>query len=186
MGNFYANVTLLGADADRVAEQLEAKQRRAYISSRNEAVVVFDEAGDNQDGSHVELASALSAALSCPAIAVMNHDDDILFVHAFDAGRPLGEYNSDPEYFDDIDERDDGRPAGSSPALDGAALAQLVGRPDAAQHVDDLLRGDRVFEVDRHHALVAALGLPAGAVGVGFRSIAQGDAPAGGAELRLI
>ena len=103
MGSFYTNVTLVGVDAAPVLDWLDGQGRQAYVAIVGPDLVVYDAAGESQDGSHATLAAELSTIFATKALAALNHDDDILFLQAFDQGTLVGEYNSQPDYFDDGD-----------------------------------------------------------------------------------
>src|SRR5215469_9709716 len=101
MGHFYVNYTLRGPDQKSVAAVLAG--RSAIVSPiQDNCVVVFDKESEEQDNKIIaELASWLSGQLSCPLLAVMNHDDDVLWYQLYLNGELVDEYNSTPGYFDD-------------------------------------------------------------------------------------
>ncbi len=176
MGSFYTNVTLVGVDAAPVLDWLDGQGRQAYVAIVGPDLVVYDAAGESQDGSHATLAAELSTIFATKALAALNHDDDILFLQAFDQGTLVGEYNSQPDYFDDGDAEG---PGGSDPgSLDGATLVALFGTGDA-EALQALLDGDAVFASDQHVAVVEHLGLPLAAAGFGYTYIANGEHPEG-------
>jgi len=62
--------------------------------------MVFDAICDDQDPDKVErFAPALSKALSCIALAVWNHDDDVLWYALVENGSVVDPYDSNPSYF---------------------------------------------------------------------------------------
>lgn len=179
MGNFYTNITLRGPDQNDVLQILKQQSRSAYISpSVNGYTVVFDEQCEDQDTSVLEsLALELSKQLSCLALAILNHDDDILLYKLYDSGSLIDEYNSSPGYFDP-----DAEP--SSPVGGNAnKLCAILGKDQKAAEVGDILckssyeDNGYVFEIERHQDLVEALRLPAFSVGLGYRYIEQGEIP---------
>ena len=87
VGNFYTNVTLVGAPREVLLPALDSAGRRAAVLFVGKFAVVYDEQADTQDGSNEQLAASLSSTLRCPAIAVTNHDDDILMIDCFEEGR---------------------------------------------------------------------------------------------------
>ena len=177
MGSFYTNVTLVGVDAAPVLEWLATQSRRAFVAIVGPDLVVYDEAGESQDGSHAALAAELSTIFATSALAALNHDDDILFLQAFDQGALVGEYNSQPDYFGDDGDADG--PGGSDPgSLDGATLVTLFGRGDAAA-VQAVLDEDAVFASEQHLAVVEQLGLPLAAAGFGYTYVSNGEHPDG-------
>src|SRR5688572_11505292 len=101
MGSFYTNITLGTTDIDRVEAAMRQARRAALIAPPDEkCTVVFDEASEKQDIEILgALAMHLSRACSCPALAVLNHDDDVLVYLLYDAGELVDEYNSAPSYF---------------------------------------------------------------------------------------
>src|SRR5687767_2803823 len=100
MGNFYTNITLKGAAQEAVVGAVAG--RTCYVSRELDGcVIVADERCDEQLTPELSaLAQQLSSDLAVPAVAAMNHDDDVLWLHFFDRGSPLGEeYVSAPGYF---------------------------------------------------------------------------------------
>lgn len=63
-------------------------------------VSVYDEAGEDQSGSHQELARAASLALKTWTLSMLVHDSDVLEVHLFHAGREVDAYCNRPDYFE--------------------------------------------------------------------------------------
>jgi hypothetical protein len=185
MGNFYVNYTLRGPSPEAVAKAL--KGRPAIVTPvSEECVVAFDEESDTQDQQVItELAAGLSQQLKCVVLAVMNHDDDILWYQLYVNGELDDEYNSSPEYFGDADEGEG--PTGG----DAGKLCAAFDSGDAAE-VERVLRksGDEegyVFEVMRHADLAQALGISAFGVGASFGYITDaGELPEGLEEEDLI
>ena len=100
MGNFYTNYTLRGPSQQAVAAAL-AGRKATVTPPHSGCVVAFDEASDDQDQERiVELAARLSSELRCPVLAVLNHDDDILWYQLYESGKQTDEYDSSPGYFD--------------------------------------------------------------------------------------
>jgi hypothetical protein len=100
MGNFYTNYTLRGVTQEAVAGAL-AGRACVVTPSVHQTVVVFDEESDDQDQAVIaSLAAELSGALHCPVLAVLNHDDDILWYQLYADGELRDEYDSSPGYFD--------------------------------------------------------------------------------------
>ena len=143
-------------------------------------VVVFDKESDEQNQEIIaELASRLSGTLQCPLLAVLNHDDDILWYQLYLNGGLVDEYNSAPGYFETEDEE----AAGAGPeGGDAGKLCRAFGS-NATAEVERILRKPSaeddgyVFAVERHGDLAAALGIPAFGVGAGFETIAGGELP---------
>jgi len=177
MGSFYTNVTLRTADRDAVRGHLGAAGRSAYISPVVAgAVVVFDRACEEQDPDELNVLTALlSERCGCPALAVMIHDDDILWYGLYEAGSLVDEYTSAPDYF----------AGGGAPPTGGNAtrLCAAFARPGVEAELHGILHRSRdapdayTFETDRHAAVVQALGLPSAAVGTGFNYLEGGELP---------
>jgi hypothetical protein len=86
MGNFYTNYTLRGPSQQAVAAALAG--RAAFVTpAHNGSVVVFDEKSESQDlGAIAEFAARLSREFDCPVLALLNHDDDILWYQLYLSG----------------------------------------------------------------------------------------------------
>ena len=175
MGNSYTNLTLRGPDPSAVAEAL--KGRSAFITPKqNNCVVVLDEESDAQDLDALSrLAQDLSSKLSCPTLAVMNHDDDVLLYALYDNGVLVDEYNSSPDYFEDGPSR--------PPESGDAETLCIHFKAENRDAVEQILRRPQgtedgyIFAVERHQDLIAALGLPSIAAGLGYRYAREGDFP---------
>ena len=186
MGAFYTNITLRGPDREQVAQCLKQMKRTAYVSPTADGfTVVYDKETENQDDADLMgLASQLSAAFECPALAVLVHDSDVLAYWLFEEGTLADEYNSAPGYFEGLART---HPAGGNPEKLCAAFAAH----DAVESVADIFRavrsrgvgGDRsegyVFVEDLHQDLTQALGMPSFAVSTGYRYLETGDRPQG-------
>ncbi len=182
VGNFYGNVTLLGAELDAVQA---VSPRPAFLLVDGDSVVVFAEADD--DGAP-RSGQELSAALGCVAVSVAVHDDDIFFFEVHDKGEsalsgavpdPSAYFGFDAAMHADLDPSmieglEIPGPTDSTNSPDAAALVVAVGRGDV-EAVRDALERDFVFATERHEAITSALGLPRGAVGWGFRYLSSDD-----------
>jgi hypothetical protein len=177
MGNFYTNYTLRGPRQQAVAVQLSG--RSAIVTpAQNSCVVVFDEQSDDQDSAIItQLGTQLSRELRCPVLAVLNHDDAILWYQLFQQGELTDDYNSSPGYFDPS--------AGPTGPVGGDAI-KLCAAFEAgdALAVEGVLRKSR--DRQQGYRFVAALGLSAFAVGAGYRYVSGGELPNGLAEDDLI
>ncbi|MDJ0942032.1 MAG: hypothetical protein QNJ30_01090 [Kiloniellales bacterium] len=195
MGNFYVNVTLKGPGRDRIAAWLAEAGFDAYLSQTVGGLTTVCEAGcDSQDDDHIRaFAAKLSEQLGCPALAVLNHDDDLLWYGLYAAGVLDHEYNSAPDFFegeclgldDDLDLDDDGVsiPEGG----DAQALCAAFGPAADPAEVEAILRAlddetGYVFAFERHEALAKALGLPDFTVCCGYRDLERGCFPRGYGE----
>ncbi len=190
MGNFYANVTLVGVRPERVAAELELARQEAYLYAQGGDVVVFPPVGDEVE--LPALAGLLAGRLRVPALAVMVVDSDALLLVAYDAfGELRDRYANAPGYFGD--EETDGLPLGSDgmplpTGGDAALLVALTARGDEAA-VEAALRREwesYTFAEELHQALLEELGLPLAAVGADYGLIASGQRPAGDGDWRHV
>jgi hypothetical protein len=177
MGNFYTNIALREKDAAAVIVSLVEMNRRAYVSATTLGTIVFDERCDTQDLDELERLARELSRRHGPALAVCNHDDDVLWYALADGGRLLDRYNSFPSFFDEGSDE----PSGG----DGTRLCESFGTTGRTAEVDALLRqphSDVGFEVDRHAELCRLVGLPMESVGMGWGYVSQGEfSNAGGA-----
>jgi len=181
MGNFYTNVTLRAADQRGVVDVLRTAQREALVSQpANGCIIVYDRESEDQDIDVLKrLGGLLSTKLRCVALAVLNHDDDVLAYWLHDNGKLVDEYVSAPAFFDDSSDSEE--PDGG----DAEALCRAFGADSGAAKVEEILRTRRagggnqgyVFEVERHEALANALGLPAISIASGYNYIDDGEFP---------
>jgi hypothetical protein len=178
MGGFYTNYTLRGPSQKAVASALAG--RKAIVSPESSGcVVAYDEASDDQDQEAIAaLASHLSGSLNCPVLAVLDHDDDILWYQLYEDGRLTDEYDSTPGYFDSS--AGPSAPAGG----DAEGLCRAFGASEIAT-VEAVLRKSSfdddgyAFAHERHADLVQALGLPEFAVLKAYASFERGEYPDG-------
>lgn len=184
MGNFYVNYTIHSADHLRVVKALEG--RNAFVTpNKNGAIVVFDEASDSQDQDLVKkLGERLSKSLGSAVLAVLNHDDDILWCALFEKGECTDEYDSSPGYFDpdSVPENPSGGNAKKLCAAFGSLEVQETEKVLRQSAYDD---DGYTFAVERHEELVQKLNLPDFSVGFGYSYIAQGELPPGLSESDL-
>jgi hypothetical protein len=174
VGNFYTNFTLKTGDTERVAQVLKSGGRAAFVAGVGSYTLVFDKACDGQDSVVIEKAGKLlSSSVGCPALGVLNHDDDVLWYGLFEGGELVDDYLSNPGYF--------GGDEGAAQGGDAARLCRTFGAEARSADVESILHGDQdfTFAYERHEALVDALGLPAAAVGMGYTYLDQGETPDG-------
>src|SRR5918992_1575890 len=172
MGSFYVNYTV--RSDDQAAALRSLKGRSAYVTRvKDGALVVTDKQAESQDADAIrEVGELLSTGLKTQVLAVLNHDDDMLWYGLFDNGRLTDEYNSSPDYFDG----GEGPPTGG----DARKLCAAFGRAGSESKVESVLqKQDYVVAMERHADLVEALGLPAFAVGCGFTYVEEGELPEG-------
>jgi hypothetical protein len=178
MGNFYTNYTLRVTNQQAVAAAL-AGRKTMVTSAHAGCVVVFDEQSDEQDQKRIaELASHLSHEFHCAVLAILNHDDDILWYHLYEKGQLTDEYDSSPNYFNPSAEP--AAPAGGN----AQQLCSAFGVTDMAT-VERVLRKSAyeedgyVFAFQRHADLAHALGIPEFGVGTAYASFGRGEYPEG-------
>ncbi len=172
MGNFYANVTLRGPGQTQVAGACEILQLKAFVSPTVEGLtVVCDKIADEQAANWAVSARNLSINLNCPALATLNHDDDVLVYELYQNGRLVDEYNCQPGYFEDSEAEE--APSGGDPQ----ALCKAFGMPGDPGEVERVLRAENesefLFAVNRHAALLKALGCPPIPFESGYRCVEQ-------------
>jgi hypothetical protein len=185
MGGFYTNYTLRGPSQKAVASALAG--RKAIVSPESSGcVVAYDEASDDQDGETIAaLALHLFGSLHCAVLAVLDHDDDILWYQLYEDGKLTDEYDSTPGYFDPSAEPS--APAGG----DAERLCRTFGASDVAA-VETVLRKSSfdddgyAFAHERHADLVRALGLPESAVLKAYASFERGEYPEGLSEQDMV
>ncbi len=175
MGNFYTNIVLKTADQEAVVARLTELKRQAFVSPViNGYVTVYDAQCEEQNPNDLkDLTIKIAGHFKIPAIAFINHDDDVLLY-----GLQLGEqvvdvYNSSPGYFSG----EIVPPKGGGPEH----LRRVLGVPVDSQKVDNILKSEDeyVFAFERHKALVDLLGLPIVCVGTGYTYISEGEIPEG-------
>lgn len=181
MGLFYSNLTVSHPERPVLLAALRRLKRQAFLGpTLGGHTVVFDKEMDEQNGKAIErLGKAVTKALSCPALAAMLHDDDVLYLWLFKDGRVLDRYDSCPAYFDPNSEP---RPPEGGNAK---ALCEAFGKPGRADRVEELLRADLLEdelpgvpgEFERHAALAAELGMPPFVAGVCYSSVAGNYVP---------
>jgi hypothetical protein len=140
--------------------------------------IICEEQSDTQDEVvwH-RVAKQLSEKLDCPALAVMNHDDDILAYALYRNGALLDDYSSWPDYWEESDEP--AAPRGGN----AHTLCETFGMPGNAAEIERILRtpGDSdefVFASERQAALLKALDCPEIPCQQGFTYITEEGAPA--------
>lgn len=171
MGNFYTSFTVRGADQKSVVKAMSGR-KGAFSPTVNGYTVIWDEKCETQDESLIHsLGQKLSSALAAPVLAVLNHDDDILWYALFDSKRKLDEYNSAPGYF----EGEVTPPSGGNAQL----LTKTMAPAAVSKSVDQVLRGtEYTFALERHSELLAVLGMPLFAAS-GYKYITDGELPVG-------
>jgi hypothetical protein len=164
MGNFYTNVTLRTSERAAVVEHMRAHRRDCFISpNRKGFTTVYDRLCEDQDIHNLEaLATDLSAQFRCTALAVLNHDDSILWVGLIRDGVWITKYNSSERF------------SGSA-----FKIAREFGVLGLAPLVSFLMRCPMLFQIMRHAAIAATIGIPKFSVGFGYEYLLRGERPDG-------
>lgn len=183
MGNFYTSYTLRGPNQESVAARMAG--RSALVTSAHKScVVVFDEESEEQNDEIIaELASRLSGQLRCPLLAVLNHDDDILWYQLYLSGELVDEYQSALDYFETEDEEAAmaGPEGGDVKKLCAAFGSNAVAEVEKILRTPSALDGGYIFAIERHMDLARALEIPVFGSG-GFNQIIEDELPYGLAE----
>lgn len=173
MGSFYTSHTVHGASQKELLDWLGS---RPALVSKTQAgtTVVLDAACEDQDGDKLAgLAAQISRQFDCAVLAVLNHDDDVLYFELYESGEKTDEYNSNPAYFAENAESDE--PSGG----DTIRLSTVFGVADPSK-LDVILRDtEYVVATKRHHALALAMGLPLHSAGLGYKYVIEGNLPPG-------
>ena len=188
MGNFYVNITTRRATAEDVLSYLKSKKLSAFIvKGPEDFCTICEERCDEQDTRHIStLLKEITNQFACPAIGMLNHDDDILAYELWSDGMKVDEYDSCPGYFSGDESRM--KPEGGNAKL----LSELMGNGKNTEAIEAVLKAsgdgdeDFVFAVERHEALAKAVGLPVHTVGYGFRYLSEGEIPEGIKEEDII
>jgi hypothetical protein len=185
MGCFYTNYTLRGVSQQAVTAALAG--RKAFISpTQNGCVVAFDQESDKQDQTLIaRIALQLSKGLHCVVLAVLIHDDDILWYRLCEGGRFVDEYDSTPGYFDPSGKQLPPK-GGDAQKLSAAFGVKNIDAVDRTLRKPQFGKDGYVFASDRHADLVRALKLPEVAVRNAYDVFASGEYPEGFPELDMM
>ncbi|HZU38132.1 MAG TPA: hypothetical protein VFA18_19575, partial [Gemmataceae bacterium] len=157
MGMFCVNFHFRTQDQEALAGALSRRGVRQYhiFPTVGEWTSVCEQRASEQDDQRIrELAGGLSADLHVPAIAFLVHDSDIACYWLFENGQLVDEYNSCPDYFEDVPTE---KPAasGGQPHLLVRYCRSGIGEEDVAA-----ILGERpVFAEDIIAKLADALGI---------------------------
>ncbi len=184
MGNFYTNVTLRTDCVHALVAQLRTSGRDAYVCWVDRIAIVVDREAETQDTEALAaLAHALSSALSAPALACLNHDDDALVLGLYDCGALVREHGwsrsgafqvprSDRSQFVkeirrlfELDHTAPPAPGSQDVAAPGQSLLWRALN----------IWSQRTFAIAVHEAIVMDAGLPRACIGAGFRYVSRGD-----------
>lgn len=140
MGAFFTNLQARANDPAAVAAALEPLLGAdlAWMSrSQNGWVSIYPESTEGQDARVLEgLASGLSATLGAPVLGILIHDSDVLHLWAFANGALVDEYDSNPDYFEEVSPEDRARLQGCPEILAGLGPAGT-----SAQAIAEALAG---------------------------------------------
>jgi hypothetical protein len=176
----YANITIVGSELLRAASYLKLIGRSCYLAQARERVyIIFDEAAEvDPEGELRRLAAELARVLDCWALAVANHEDEVLWYGLFHGDEAVDEYRSGPLGAGD---------GGAAPMPgNGETLSRALGVAASARDVARILAtpGEPVdgylFASQRHRDLAAALAIRPDLATVGYQGIRDGalaDAP---------
>ncbi len=101
MGAFYGSIHVRsdGEEALRsLLEGLAATGRTRFLMAapRNGWTTIYP----SDHGQDFTVSAALASQVACPVLHLMLHDDDVFAYALYDAGGPIDEYCSDPDYFE--------------------------------------------------------------------------------------
>ncbi|BDI28531.1 hypothetical protein CCAX7_005820 [Capsulimonas corticalis] len=99
--SFYAfNIAVKGPTQEEIASYLESLGEAGAVTPTENGTTVFS-SDDCSEKNHIErLARAASQRFACPALAMHNYDDAILWYQLIVNGEQADEYDSCPSYFD--------------------------------------------------------------------------------------
>ena len=163
MGNFYTNICLKNVTPEQALEALRKLRLDAFMHQAGQDIVVYERRSDQQDTEILAaIAERLSKDLNTIALAVLNHDDSILWFQLYDRSELISEYAN----------RD-------GPRRNIGALVSALNPSASKLKVWYTLFRPYIFQVWRHEELARQLHLPWSSVGLGFNDLNDGDAPPG-------
>jgi hypothetical protein len=169
MGEFYTNLTLVGAQLDDVRAHLPSG---GLATQDGDCVVLYFDEDELLGGT----GATIAAKLACPVVMASVHDGDILLIEVWHGSRSLvSGMIPDPSvvFGDEFDEMaDEGAPRG----LSAEELVSALGRGDV-EAVRAALGGDDddgyIDVSDCHLQLTVGLNIAQSAVGWGFNYISD-------------
>lgn len=190
MGSFYVNITAR-TSAEEAVSFLEDRDLTAYVMPTGEQeCVIYEERCDTQDVAYIyELLEQLTAETDCSALAVLNHDDDMLFLMLCTEGEYQADYSCglsfEEMYAEDEEGYTDDEPIESNGKTEEKAekkqealvMAQALSAAFGAADTDQLLKVLThyfVFAVETHESLAEILDLPDVSIGIGYNYIDGG------------
>src|SRR5215813_4784192 len=149
MGWSYTNVALRGPSQQQVAKAVG--ERRGVVSPTTNNFTLFadQEFDSHEENKIITIAAQLSTRLACPALVIMEFDDDVLHYRLIEAGTVVDEYNSCPDYFDFAATNVPPRgPIGGN----ATRLATVLGNPDSRERIESILRkNDITLSAPKRH-----------------------------------
>ena len=145
-GAFVVNFNVRNSDRQAVSEALSKIGTGPFhvTDSRQNWVTVYEEHASEQNEVWIEqLAEKLSSCLKTTCVAFMVHDSDIACYWICENGKQLDQYNSCPDYFEDVSPAEKRRLKGQADVFlrycrQGVTRAQ----------VEEALRSDVTFAED--------------------------------------
>lgn len=170
MGNKYANILVKATDPQGIARFLNDMERHAYILPPKKGyILVCEEACEMFDMEVMsEITQKLTSRCACPAVGLMNFDDDILWYRVYNQGQLVDEYCDDPATPGNEGNHVDERHAES--------ICQAFGQGGKQKQVAEILSasGEIYFSQSaRHMALGKALGWPTDYLQFSYADIAE-------------
>lgn len=169
MGNFYTNITVR-APLEEACSLLSSLRREAFVGAADGFSIVCDRETDRTHDldALASLAMTISRRLTGPALAVLNHDDDVLLFGLYEDGALACEWGGSTATSKRVFVERVQRAMGTSPV----ARSRSTGRRWWVR-----LLGSYLFMIDKHEEIAAEIGLPAASVGAGFKYVERDDLP---------
>lgn len=177
----YSNISVKGPSRQALIEYLSREKAVTYVSpSENGYTVVYPfDPFETLEG----CAAGISEHFQCPALAVVEFDDDIWLYWLYDNGLLKDEYNSDPSYGENVPRMP---PSGGNAHI----LCAVLGAEGFESQVEKILRHQNDYTAalpiesfkmssDLHADLVDLLGLPSCSVNTSHEYIEYDDEPGG-------
>lgn len=174
MGAFFTNYQVRGKSAAEVCKALAPLiENLAYVSPEKGGwVTVYDFASDSQDQQILRrIAAELSKALNAAVLAFLVHDSDIAAYWLYQNGVLEDEFNSAPDYFEEVGEKAKSRVCGNVEKLlplcvTGTSRAQV----EEVVHPSD---GFPTFAEQIFEDLSKLFGIDEARIALGFRYFEQ-------------
>jgi hypothetical protein len=157
MGTFVANFHVRSNDSDAIRDTLAVVSAGDFRVSmpHNGWVSIYESRASTQDEAWIErLAQELSTRWCTVCVAFMVHDSDFARYWLNDQGQLLDEFNSDPEYFDDVSATERQRLQGRSDIFLRYCQPQVT-----REQVETVLRSDVTFAEETVSQLAEFLGI---------------------------